>query len=70
MEAILILAMVKGLVEVDIQDELLAEVEQIDTETTIAFVEIREMNKRDTAIAGPCFLSLQSTWGGNREFQD
>ena len=68
-EAILILAMVKGLVEVDIQGELLAEVEQIDTETTIAFVEIWEMNKRDTAIAGPPFhVPAANLWGQPAEF--
>ena len=36
------MAMVKGLANVDIQAELLAEVEQMFLEITIAFVEIRE----------------------------
>ena len=59
----------EGLVEVDIQGELLAEVEQIDMEATIAFVEIREMNKRDTAIAGPPFhVPAVNLWGQPAEF--
>ena len=41
-EAMILLAMVKGLVNVDIQAELLAEVEQMNLENSIAFVEIRE----------------------------
>ena len=43
MNLTLLLALVKGLGDVDIQGELHAEVEQMDLETTIAFVEIREM---------------------------
>ena len=49
--ATLLLAMVKGLVDPDIQGERLAKVEQMDWETTIAFVEIREMDKKAASIA-------------------
>ena len=52
MNATLLLALVKGLVDMDTQGEILAEVEQMDLETTIAFMEIREMDKKAAAIAG------------------
>ena len=41
-EVIILLAMVKGLANVDIQAELLAEVEQMSLEDTIALISIRE----------------------------
>ena len=44
--------MVKGMVDVDIRGKLIAEVEHMDLETTIAFVEIRKMDKKDAASAG------------------
>ena len=43
--------MVKGMVDVDIRGELTAEVEQMDLETTITFVEIKEM---DNGAPIPC----------------
>ena len=50
-EATILLLMVKGLVDVDIQGELFAEVDQMDLETTIAFVEIRETDQKDASSA-------------------
>ena len=44
--------MVKGMVDVDIRGELIAEVEQMDLETTMTFVEIKEMDKKDAASVG------------------
>ena len=45
--------MVKGLVDPDIQGELLAQLEQMDLETTVAFVEIREVDKKGEPTARP-----------------
>ena len=45
------MAMVKGLANVDIQAELLAEVEQMSLENTIAFVEIWESDVSTAANA-------------------
>ena len=44
--------MVKGMVDVDIRGKLIAEVEHTALETTIAFVEIRKMDKKDAASVG------------------
>jgi hypothetical protein len=51
-EATLLQAVVKGMVDVDIRGELITEVEQMDLETTIKFVEIKEMDKKDAASVG------------------
>ena len=44
--------MLKGMVDVDIRGELIAEVKQMDLETTMTFVEIKEMDKKDAARVG------------------
>jgi hypothetical protein len=40
------------MLDVEIRGKLITEVEHMDLETTIAFVEIREMDKKDAASAG------------------
>ena len=61
----ILLALVKGL---DIHAEIFAEVEQMDLETTIAFVEIREMDKRAAVIAGfPFPVPGVNLWRHNDE---
>ena len=50
--------MVKGMVDVDIRGELIAEVEQMDLETN-TFVEIKEMDKKNAASVGLPFPVLE-----------
>ena len=64
----LLLALLMGLVDMDIQGEILAKVEQMDLKTKIAFVEIREMDKRAAVIAGfPFPVPGVNLWRHNDE---
>ena len=62
MDATILLALVKGLVDVDsdTKGEILSKVKQMDLDETVAFVEDREMGKRDLVLLGGVPLASQA----------
>ena len=59
-DATILLALVKGLVDVDTKGEILSKVKQIDLDETVAFVEDRETGKRDLVLLGGVPLASQA----------
>ena len=51
-EPTILLALVKGLVDVDTKGEILSKVKQMDLDETLAFLEAREIGKRDLLLLG------------------
>ena len=71
----ILLALVKSLVDEDTKGEILSKVEQMDLDTTFAFVDSRETGKRDPVQlcgggqSGPGAVQVLEVWAGGTQWE-